>query len=119
MASATAQINVRLDRDLKQRGDAALAEMGISPSDAVRALWAKAAMRGKSLEAVKKLLFASDESPATMGETSPVRQGWALADGFYESAGFDHAQGQLEDQPWDELYHAAMDERYTQKGVYL
>ena len=39
MASTTAQINVRLDRELKEAGDRGLARRGISPSQAVRALW--------------------------------------------------------------------------------
>ena len=36
---ATVQMNTRMDVDLKQQGDAILAEMGYTPSQAVRALW--------------------------------------------------------------------------------
>lgn len=36
---ATMQMNVRLDAELKQRGDKVLSEKGISPSAAVRSLW--------------------------------------------------------------------------------
>lgn len=39
MATATAQINVRLDSRLKEAGDRGLARRGITPSQAVRALW--------------------------------------------------------------------------------
>ena len=39
MATATAQINVRLDSKLKEAGDRGLARRGITPSQAVRALW--------------------------------------------------------------------------------
>ncbi len=38
-ATAAAQVNVRMDRALKEAGDTSLAEVGLSPSDAVRALW--------------------------------------------------------------------------------
>lgn len=43
MTTASAQINVRLDADLKRSGDAALSSAGITPSQAVRALWQLAA----------------------------------------------------------------------------
>lgn len=53
---ATAQINVRLDRSLKERGDAALSQIGLSPSVAVRLLWGRAAERGESLAALQHIL---------------------------------------------------------------
>lgn len=43
MTTSSAQINVRLDADLKRSGDAALSSAGITPSQAVRALWQLAA----------------------------------------------------------------------------
>ena len=43
MTTTAAQINVRLDADLKRRGDAALSMAGMTPSQAVRALWQLAA----------------------------------------------------------------------------
>ena len=36
---------MRLDRELKEAGDAALAELGLTPSTAVRALWEGRAFR--------------------------------------------------------------------------
>lgn len=41
--SEMAQMNTRIDRRLKERGDAALARAGFTPSQAVRALWEFAA----------------------------------------------------------------------------
>lgn len=35
----SAQMNVRMDRQLKEAGDAVLASLGMTPSQAVRALW--------------------------------------------------------------------------------
>lgn len=43
MTTASAQINVRLDANLKRIGDAALSSAGMTPSQAVRALWQLAA----------------------------------------------------------------------------
>lgn len=42
-APPMAQINVRIDRELKEAGDAVLARLGVSPSQIVRDLWAKLA----------------------------------------------------------------------------
>lgn len=39
MASAAAQLNVRIDPALKKSGDSVLARNKITPSEAVRALW--------------------------------------------------------------------------------
>lgn len=50
------QINARLEQPLKQAGNDALASIGFSPSAAIRALWEKAALRGKDLEEVQMLL---------------------------------------------------------------
>ena len=58
-----AQINVRIDRTLKEAGDAALAEAGISPSQVVRGLWGKLAERGTSLDEVMGALGAQGTSP--------------------------------------------------------
>ncbi len=52
----TVQINARLNRALRDEGESALASIGLSPSEAIRALWAKAAKRGADLQAVQSLL---------------------------------------------------------------
>ena len=58
-----AQINVRIDRSLKDEGDAVLAEAGISPTRIVRDLWAKLAQRGTALDAVVAALGAGGFTP--------------------------------------------------------
>lgn len=47
---------MRLDRELKEAGDAALAELGLTPSTAVRALWEQASKRGEGIEAMAPYL---------------------------------------------------------------
>ena len=42
--ATTTQINVRIDRALKSSGDAALSDAGITPSEAIRAVWELAAV---------------------------------------------------------------------------
>lgn len=58
-----AQINVRIDRSLKDEGDAVLAEAGISPTRIVRDLWTKLAQRGTALDEVVAALGASGFTP--------------------------------------------------------
>ncbi|MBQ6524616.1 MAG: type II toxin-antitoxin system RelB/DinJ family antitoxin [Atopobiaceae bacterium] len=57
-----AQINVRIERSLKDEGDAVLAEAGISPSQIVRDLWGKIAQRGDALDEVMKTLGSEGRS---------------------------------------------------------
>lgn len=118
MASSTAQINVRLDRALKTAGDEALAEAGISPSEAVRALWDKLAKRGESLEALKRLLFSPEQTDLADDEQNPLTDGWQIADKFYATCG-SSLGGTTRDVAWQDLYAEAMDEHYADKGLYL
>ena len=55
-STKSAQLNVRMDEQLKQSGDAALASIGFSPSETIRIIWKKASLRGKDLEEVRRFL---------------------------------------------------------------
>lgn len=57
MTTAAAQINVRLDADLKRNGDAALSRAGMTPSQAVRALWQLAASLADRPGALEDILL--------------------------------------------------------------
>ena len=86
---APAQINVRLDRELKEAGDRELERMGVTPSQAVRALWEKLARGGEDAEAVRKLLAEPPEPAREMSAAQKrklevmeeIKQSWQdLAD---------------------------------------
>lgn len=51
-AHVQGQVNVRMNAEVKEAGDAALAEVGLSPSEAVRALWEAVSARGEVRERV-------------------------------------------------------------------
>ena len=79
--STTAQINVRLDRALKEAGDAELARMGVSPSQIVRALWESLSRGGERLAEVRRVLFRADEAsgdtlPATLEALDRLDRSW-------------------------------------------
>lgn len=53
---AGTQMNLRIDAQVKDRGDAALAQAGYTPSRAVRAIWTFAADHAHDPHAIKALL---------------------------------------------------------------
>ena len=62
-AVETTQFNTRLERSLKQAGDAVLKRAGYTPSQAVRALWRKAAGCAENPQAIVSLL---EDAPASV-----------------------------------------------------
>ena len=60
--ATAAQINVRLDRELKEAGDRQLQLAGYSPSQAVRALWGKVSKGGDEARAVIDAVFEPEHT---------------------------------------------------------
>ena len=119
--SATAQINVRLPLELKESGDKGLRDLGLSPSDVVRALWRRLAERGESLEKIETLLFederTKDDEVSSFGK-SPIAEGWRLVDEGMREIGINAqsttAPAQLDD---NELLTQALEERMRERGL--
>ncbi len=116
-APKSVQMNVRLDREDKRRGDAALAAMGFTPTQAVKSLWALAAGDAKDLDFVSELLRRGRDrqlataSDGTTGEADDVlARGWALYEDACKevgvSGGADHGRAD------DELLEQALLDRY-------
>ena len=79
--AASVQVNVRMDKPLRDAGDAGLAAMGVSPTQAVRTVWRLAASGPAGINALEKLFASSAASPADAGSSSdenPLDQGWGL-----------------------------------------
>ena len=114
------QLNTRIDRELKEAGDSALSLIGFNPSQAVRALWEKAARRGRDLEEVAELLSSAEERKLKEGAPTEaqdvIRQGWELMDDVYASLGVDL---ELEhDFPSDDdLLERALFERMAERDL--
>ena len=75
---AMTQMNVRLEDDLKRRGDAAFAAAGYTPTQVVRRIWERAVEMGDNPEALASLVNGPgvgeardrallEESAATLG----------------------------------------------------
>lgn len=116
---ATVQLNARIGKSLKESGDEALALIGLSPSQAVRALWEKASRRGKDLEEVADLLLGKSgqsDGQETGTATDSLKEMWAFMDETYLMLGIDASANH--DMPSDEeLLEQALCERLSEKGL--
>ena len=74
MASDTVQINARISRPLKERGDAALERAGYSPSQAIRKLWDFAANNTHNPRAIQSMFGAEEESALRDAEEERARR---------------------------------------------
>ena len=113
----TVQINARMNRTLRDEGETALASIGLSPSEAIRALWTKAAKRGADLQAVRSLL--ADE-PAMDPECARKLEAFDRARREISQAMRD--LGIDSDVPWpnltdEELLEEELYERMRERGL--
>lgn len=113
--SGMAQVNVRVDRQVKNRAEEALRLSGGSLPELIKKVVAKVAQGGGQCEEV--LAAVGDQLPSA-GATSPFAASWAAADQLY--ADLVIATSPVSDDcDWDTIYSEAMDERYRQKGMIL
>ena len=115
VAGSMVQVNVRVDRSVKERAEEALRLSGGSLPELIKKVVAKVAQGGGSCEEV---LSAVDDQLPSAGATSPFAASWAAADQLYADLGI--ATSSVSDaRDWDTIYFEAMDERYRQKGMIL
>lgn len=114
-ASGMAQVNVRVNRQVKNRAEEALRLSGASLPELIKKVVAKVAQGGGSCEEV---LSAVDDQLPSAGATSLFAASWAAADQLYADLGI-ATSSVSDDRDWDAIYSEAMDERYRQKGMIL
>ena len=68
MATAIAQVNIRMNKELKERGDATLSLAGSSPVKIIRQLWERLALGGDAYERIMEVLSPAQE---TTSEVNP------------------------------------------------
>lgn len=110
---STAQVNVRVDRQVKNRAEEALRLSGASLPELIKKVVAKAAQGGGQCEEV---LAAVDDRQQAVAPDTPFVASWAAADRLYADLGI-AASPVSDDRGWDTIYSEAMDERYRQKGM--
>lgn len=108
-----AQVNVRVDRSVKERAEEALRLSGGTLPDLIKKVVAKVAQGGGSCE---EILEAVNDRQRGAALDSPFAASWAAADQLYADLGID-ASPASDDRGWDTIYSDAMDEHYRQKGM--
>ena len=114
MTTTAAQINVRLDADLKRSGDAALSKAGMTPSQAVRALWQLAASMADRPGALEDILLPSR---ARAEQRELMDQGSKLFAAACCESGIDMVKAQPSDD--EELKRNAYADRYGEEMSWL
>ncbi len=115
VAGSMAQVNVRVDRSVKERAEEALRLSGGTLPELIKKVVAKVAQGGGQCEEV--LAVVDDQQHAITPE-SPFAASWAAADQLYADLGIVTLSGS-DDRDWDTVYAEAMDEHYRQKGMIL
>ena len=108
-----AQVNVRVDRSVKERAEEALQLSGRSLPELIKKVVAKVAQGGGQCEEV---LSAVDGRQQAVASDTPFTTSWAAADQLYADLGIDVSPAS-DDRDWDVIYSDAMDEHYRQKGM--
>ena len=111
--SGMAQVNVRVDRQVKNRAEEALRLSGGSLPELIKKVVAKVAQGGGQCEEV---LAAVDARRQPVAHDTPFAASWAAADQLYADLGI-ATSSVSDDRDWDTIYSEAMDERYRQKGM--
>lgn len=111
--SGMAQVNVRVDRQVKDHAEEALRLSDRSLPELIKKVVAKVAQGGGQCEEV---LSAVDGRQQTVAPDTPFVASWAAADRLYADLGI-AASPVSDDRGWDTIYSEAMDERYRQKGM--
>lgn len=109
------QVNVRVDRQVKNRAEEVLRLSGGSLPELIKKVVAKAAQGGGQCEEV---LAAVDDRKQAVAPDTPFAASWAAADQLYADLGI-ATSPVSDDRDWDTIYSEAMDERYRQKGMIL
>ncbi|MDB1866491.1 hypothetical protein PMX26_08660 [Collinsella aerofaciens] len=124
MTTTAAQINVRLDADLKRSGDAALSSAGITPSQAVRALWQLAASLADRPGALQDILSPGrarakqrEREKAAKHKLELIDQGSQLFAAVCRESGIDLARVQPSGN--EELKRNAYADRYGEEMSWL
>ena len=121
----SSQVNARIESELKQAGDAALASAGITPTQAVRAVWRFAAKNAGSPEKIAEFIAAAEEEPdaAALAERErkleAARRGPKIMEEAYKKLGlpWPPKPSPLDTMEWHELRDYLREQYYREKGL--
>ena len=121
MDSAIAQVNARIDANLKTAGDAALAKAGLTPTKAIRALWQRFAELTDRPEKIRELVESSDAlAPAGRAEQERklnlAQEGSMIVSRSLAERGVVVPEG-FEELSYEELREQVLLERLRERGL--
>ncbi len=116
------QMNLRIDSQVKERGDAVLMEAGYSPTQAVRAIWTFAAAHAHEPQVVRDLLHQAEieHDPEREARIEAKRAALRRLDDLRSQleAVIGPSKGEYAEHLSDkELLREAMVERWEEKGL--
>ena len=104
------QMNVRIDRQLKEAGDTVLAHIGMTPSQAVRALWEYLVINERMPSKEGSAEILSDEANQRFVESRAAQGSHIIRDACLK---YGIPVPDLSSD-YDDLYEEAMAERYPE-----
>ena len=117
MTAAIAQVNVRMNRELKERGDATLSLVGSSPVKIIRQLWERLAAGGDAYERIIEVLCpVQDVAPAADPHQCVMRSTSLFWD-FGTSLGKDLPEFEPDPRPTSEILEDAEWELLKERGL--
>lgn len=117
---ASVQMNTRIERAVKERGDRALAAAGLNPSQVVRAVWRFAARNEGRPQAVRDLMEELGEPLPALEKKTVAREGWGIMEKGLAGLGVSMAPAPSPEDPaalYEALRADAVDERLERWGV--
>lgn len=104
------QMNVRMNRQLKEAGDAVLSQLGMTPSQAVRSLWKYLVVQNRIPDGIESNEVDAKETQVT-AYSNTVAKGPEIIRDFYRRADVTAPDGGTLPSG-DDLYASAMGEKY-------
>jgi len=117
MAAAVTQLNVRMDRELKERGDATLSLAGSSPVKIIRRLWECLAMGGDAYERIMEVLSPVQDASAADDPHQVVAHSACLFQKLGTLLGDDLPAFDADPRPMSEILEEAEWELIEQKEL--
>ena len=113
--TASTQMNTRIDRELKARGDAVFAQVGRTPSEAVRGLYEFAVAHEHEPQVVAEVLGGSGDEASRTAERERRLEALEEGEGLYgracETLGV-ASRPEAQNLPYEELRERALLDEY-------
>lgn len=121
MDAVIAQVNARIDANLKAVGDAALANAGLTPTKAIRAMWQRFAELKDRPEKIRELVESHDAlAPAERAEQERrlnlAKEGSMIVSRSLAERGVVMPEG-FEELSYEELREQVLLERLRERGL--